>query len=132
MPYIWGGETDRTLERLRLPGARRLRLLRLRVARVQALGPAGGSPHRRPHRRADGGGDPQVAQRVRLDGIRPGDLLFFGSAHFNARATEATVVHVGIALSEHWMIHSSSQGVYVSSLDDAWRRDAFTWARRVL
>jgi len=30
------------------------------------------------------------------------------------------------------MIHSSAQGVYVSSLDDEWRRDRFAWARRVL
>ena len=30
------------------------------------------------------------------------------------------------------MIHSSKQGVYVFSLDDEWRRDRFTWARRVL
>jgi hypothetical protein len=30
------------------------------------------------------------------------------------------------------MIHSSDQGVYVSSLDDSWRRDEFAWARRVL
>jgi hypothetical protein len=41
--------------------------------------------------------------------------------------------NVGIALSPNWMIHSTvSQGVYVSSLDDEWRRDRFTWARRVL
>jgi hypothetical protein len=30
------------------------------------------------------------------------------------------------------MIHSSSQGVYVSSLDDGWRRDEFAWARGLL
>jgi hypothetical protein len=39
---------------------------------------------------------------------------------------------VGIALSPHWMIHSSVQGVYVSSLDDPWRRQEFAWARRIL
>ena len=61
-----------------------------------------------------------------------GDLLFFGSASFRAKATETGVDHVGIALSEHWMIHSSGQGVYVSSLDEGWRQDRFTWARRVL
>jgi hypothetical protein len=30
------------------------------------------------------------------------------------------------------MINSSGQGVYVESLDDAWRRASFTWARRIL
>jgi cell wall-associated NlpC family hydrolase len=64
--------------------------------------------------------------------IRPGDLVFFGNAAFNGKATETGVDHVGIALSEHWMIHSSAQGVYLQSLDDEWRRDSFTWARRIL
>jgi cell wall-associated NlpC family hydrolase len=72
------------------------------------------------------------SQRIRLDQVRPGDLLFFGSAGFRSRASEANIVHVGIALSPHWMVHSSSQGVYVSSLDDSWRRAEFAWARRVL
>jgi len=30
------------------------------------------------------------------------------------------------------MINSSAQGVYVVSLDDEWRQNRFTWARRVL
>jgi cell wall-associated NlpC family hydrolase len=71
-------------------------------------------------------------QRIRLGAVRPGDLLFFGRAGFKSRATERSIVHVGIALSPHWMIHSSGQGVYVSSLDDPWRRDEFAWGRRVL
>jgi cell wall-associated NlpC family hydrolase len=71
-------------------------------------------------------------QRIALDAVQPGDLLFFGSASFHGRATERSIVHVGIALSPHWMIHSSGQGVYISSLDDSWRRDEFAWARRVL
>jgi cell wall-associated NlpC family hydrolase len=77
-------------------------------------------------------GEIRKSRRLHLEEIRGGDLIFFGPASFNARATERGVDHVGIALSEHWMIHASSQGVYVSSLDDEWRRDRFTWARRVL
>ena len=77
-------------------------------------------------------GEIRKRERLHLEEVAPGDLLFFGSASFGAKATEAGVDHVGIALSEHWMIHSSAQGVYVSSLDDEWRRDRFTWARRVL
>jgi cell wall-associated NlpC family hydrolase len=75
-------------------------------------------------------GQIRKSERIRFEDVRPGDLLFFGSAHFNSKATERSIVHVGIALSEHWMIHSSGQGVYVSSLDDEWRRDEFAWARR--
>ena len=111
MPYIWGGETDRKSSYLRLPGARRLRLLRLRVARLQALRPRRGRAHRRPHRRADGGRDPQVPAACHMDDdpprrpglLRPRELQ-------RARRTEAGVDHVGIALSEHWMIHAVGAG----------------------
>ena len=127
-----GAARPTAVKPLRLSGPRRLRLLRLRLARLQALRPARRQAHRRPHRRADGGRDPQAERRRTWTTIRPGDLLFFGRACFGAKATEAGVDHVGIALSEHWMIHSSAQGVYVSSLDEDWRRDRFTWARRVL
>ena len=55
-----------------------------------------------------------------LQGVQGGDLLFFGSAHFNSKATEANVTHEGIALSSEWAIHSSSQGVYVLPLSSGW------------
>ena len=40
--------------------------------------------------------------------------------------------HEGIALSADFMIHASSQGVYVSSLAEDRRVSRFAWARRVL
>jgi cell wall-associated NlpC family hydrolase len=72
------------------------------------------------------------SERVRLEDVRPGDLLSSAAPRSAPRRTEHGIVHVGIALSERWMIHSSSQGVYVSSLDDGWRRDEFAWARGLL
>jgi cell wall-associated NlpC family hydrolase len=122
MPYVWGGETDGVspgqahggydcsgfVWRVFTPA-----LIGGRTAAQQAAGI-------------------RRSQRIRLQRVQPGDLLFFGSASFTAKPTERSLVHVGIALSPHWMIHSSGQGVYVSSLDDAWRRDEFAWARRVL
>jgi hypothetical protein len=36
-----------------------------------------------------------------------------------------------VALSDHGMIHSSSQGVYVSPLDEPRRRAEFAGARRL-
>ncbi len=54
------GRRDRPrIEHLRLPGPRRLRLLGLRLAHLQALRPARWRAHRRPHRGPDGGRDPQ-------------------------------------------------------------------------
>src|SRR5205823_358284 len=72
------------------------------------------------------------SRRLRLGQVRPGDLLFFGSAKFRSRATEANVIHEGIALSPDFAIHSSSQGVYVLPLYEGWLHDEFAWARRVL
>lgn len=131
MPYVWGGETDAvsSFYGYQAHGGYDCSGFVWRVFKLSG-NPAG--------RRIGGRTAAQMAgeiprsQRIRLADVRPGDLLFFGSAGFRSRATEANVIHVGIALSPHWMIHSSAQGVYVSSLDDSWRRDEFAWARRVL
>lgn len=71
-------------------------------------------------------------QRLHYGQLRPGDLLFFGSAHFNSTATEANVIHTGIYLGNNWVIHSSGQGVYVLPLKGGWLGDQFAWGRRVL
>jgi cell wall-associated NlpC family hydrolase len=131
MPYVWGGETDGVSSAYgyQAHGGYDCSGLVWRVFKLSG-NPAG--------RRIGGRTAAQMAgeiprsQRIRLADVRPGDLLFFGSAGFRSRATEASVVHVGIAISPHWMINSSSQGVALASLDDSWRRAEFAWARRVL
>jgi cell wall-associated NlpC family hydrolase len=120
MPYVWGGETD-GVSPGQAHGGYDCSGFVWRVFTPAAIGG---------RTAAQMAGQIKKSQRIRFEDVRPGDLLFFGSAHFNSRATERSIVHVGIALSQHWMIHSSGQGVYVSSLDDDWRRDEFAWARR--
>jgi cell wall-associated NlpC family hydrolase len=120
MPYVWGGETD-GVSPGQAHGGYDCSGFVWRVFTAQAIGG---------RTAAQMAGQIKKSERIRFEDVRPGDLLFFGSAHFNSKATERNIVHVGIALSEHWMIHSSGQGVYVSSLDDEWRRDEFAWARR--
>lgn len=124
MPYVWGGETDRPSYG-QVHGGYDCSGFVWRVFKLS--GHAAG-------RRIGGRTAAQMAgedrRRLRAEAVRPGDLLFFGSAGFRSRATEAGVDHVGIALSADWMIHSSGQGVYVSPLDE--RRGRFSWARRVL
>lgn len=114
MPYVWGGETDGVSlgQRhggydcsgfaWRVFGAARLRG---RTADDQA--------HAIPRR-----------ARIGFDELRPADLVFFGD--------RGHADHIGIALGGGWMIHSSSQGVYVSSLLEDWRRERFMWGRRVV
>ncbi len=129
MPYIWGGETDArsSVYGYQAHGGYDCSGFVWRVFKLTNLvsNIAGRTA-------AQMAGEIPKSRRIALDELQPGDLIFFGDARFGAKATEANTVHVGIALSPHWMIHSSAQGVYVSSLDDAWRRDRFTWARRVL
>ena len=72
------------------------------------------------------------SQRLRINQLMPGDILFFGTAHFNSKATEQNVIHTGIYLGDNWVIHSSGQGVYVEPLAGGWLGDSFAWGRRVI
>ncbi len=72
------------------------------------------------------------SQRLHINQLEPGDILFFGTAHFNSKATEQNVIHTGIYLGEDWVIHSSGQGVYVEPLQGSWLGDSFAWGRRVI
>jgi cell wall-associated NlpC family hydrolase len=120
MPYVWGGETD-GVSPGQAHGGYDCSGFVWRVFTPAAIGG---------RTAAQMAGQIKKSERIRFEDVRPGDLLFFGRASFNSKATERSIVHVGIALSQHWMIHSSGQGAYVSSLDDDWRRDEFAWARR--
>jgi cell wall-associated NlpC family hydrolase len=128
MPYIWGGETDTTSSYYgyQAHGGYDCSGFVWRVFKLTNLVPIAGRTA------AQMAAEIPKSQRIRLDELQPGDLIFFGDARFSGKATELNTTHVGIALNEHWMVHSSAQGVYVSSLDDEWRRDRFTWARRLL
>jgi cell wall-associated NlpC family hydrolase len=127
-PYVYAGTTDNTADGLAHGGFDCSGFV-WRVFKVSGL----------PWGRTIGGRTAaQMAQeirhrdRLRYDQLRPGDLLFFGSAHFNSTATEANVIHTGIYLGDNWVIHSSGQGVYVLPLRGSWLGDQFAWGRRVL
>ena len=57
------------------------------------------------------------------------DVLFFGSK--GPKSKPVQVDHMGIALGNGWMIHSSRFGVTVVPLQ-GWWHDGFAWARRPL
>jgi cell wall-associated NlpC family hydrolase len=127
-PYVYAGTTDDTADGLAHGGFDCSGFV-WRVFKVSGL-PWG--------RQIGGRTAAQMAQeiprrdRLRYDQLRPGDLLFFGSAHFSSTATEANVIHTGIYLGDNWVIHSSGQGVYVLPLRGGWLGDQFAWGRRVL
>jgi cell wall-associated NlpC family hydrolase len=127
-PYVYAGTTDNTADGLAHGGFDCSGFV-WRVFKVSGL-PWG--------REIGGRTAAQMAQeiphrdRLRYDQLRPGDLLFFGTARFNSTATEANVIHTGIYLGDNWVIHSSGQGVYVLPLRGSWLGDQFTWGRHVL
>lgn len=128
MPYVWGGTTDGTEDGLE-HGGYDCSGFAWRVYKVSGLSWGAKILGRTA---AEQAGEIPKSQRLHLSQVQPGDLLFFGRAHFNSAATEANVIHEGIALSGEWAIHSSGQGVYVLPLDSGWLASQFTWARRVL
>jgi cell wall-associated NlpC family hydrolase len=128
MPYIWGGETDGPSPG-QVHGGYDCSGFAWRVYKLSG-NPAGNKILGRTA--AQQAGEIPRSKRLHLSQVQPGDLLFFGSAKFKSKATEANVIHEGIALSKDFAIHSSDQGVYVLPLYEGWLHDQFTWARRVL
>ncbi len=128
MPYVWGGTTDGREDGLE-HGGYDCSGFAWRVYKVSGLSWGAKIIGRTA---AEQGGEIPKSQRIPLSGVQGGDLLFFGSARFNSTATEANVIHEGIALSDEWAIHSSGQGVYVLPLTSGWLGQSFAWARRVI
>jgi cell wall-associated NlpC family hydrolase len=128
MPYVWGGTTDDTSDGLE-HGGYDCSGFAWRVYKVSGFSWGTKILGRTA---AEQAGEIPKSARIHLQSVQPADLLFFGSAHFNSKATEANVIHEGIALSGEWAIHSSGQGVYVLPLSSGWLAESFTWARRVL
>jgi cell wall-associated NlpC family hydrolase len=131
MPYVWGGESDSTSSAFgaQAHGGYDCSGFVWRVYKLSG-NPAGRSIGGRTA--AQMAGEIPKSQRIGFDQIQPADLLFFGKASFRSKATEASIVHTGIALSGQFMINSSDQGVAVAPLFEDWRRGEFSWARRVL
>ncbi len=128
MPYVWGGTTDGTEDGLE-HGGYDCSGFAWRVYKVSGL-PWGSKILGRTA--AEQAGEIPKSQRVPLKDVQGGDLLFFGTARFDSRASASNVIHEGIALSSEWAIHSSGQGVYVLPLSSGWLAESFAWARRVL
>ncbi|RDI74586.1 NlpC/P60 protein [Gaiella occulta] len=69
------------------------------------------------------------AQRIAMDALEPGDLIFFGDK--GPRSTPAQIGHMGIYVGGGWFVHSSSRGVSLDPLQ-GWYAKRFAWARRPL
>jgi cell wall-associated NlpC family hydrolase len=68
-------------------------------------------------------------QRISLEQLEPGDVMFFGRGGRRARAT--AIDHAGVYLGGNWMIHSSRYGVALAPVA-GWYAERFAWGRRPL
>jgi cell wall-associated NlpC family hydrolase len=127
-PYVWGGTTDNTADGLE-HGGFDCSGFAWRVFKVSGL-PWGRQIRGRTA--AEQAGEIPRSQRLAAAQLEPGDLLFFGSARLNSKATASDIIHEGIYLGDNWVIHSSGQGVYVLPLNGSWLGSSFAWGRRVI
>ena len=138
-PYVFAGTSEKpqTIWSASAPGnqlarARRLRLLRARVAGVQAAAVRRRTlPRRRPQRpddvRDERRGEEGATDRDGL--VQPADVLFFGTHGTQSKPSE--IGHSGIYVGNGWFVHSSSGGVTLQPLQ-GWYADELAWARRPL
>jgi cell wall-associated NlpC family hydrolase len=74
-------------------------------------------------------GEVPTHKRISFTRLRPADLVFFGPAGPSSKPRQ--VDHMGIALGNGWLIHSSRHGVALAELS-GWFRERFAWGRRPL
>jgi cell wall-associated NlpC family hydrolase len=74
-------------------------------------------------------GEVRKDARIPLEGLQPGDLVFFGARGVNSKPAE--VGHVGIYVGNGWMVHSSNNGVTLAPMQ-GWYLKSFAWGRRPL
>ena len=69
------------------------------------------------------------ARRIPLEGLQPGDLVFFGDRGPKSKPNQ--VIHAGIFVGNGWFVHSSGAGVTLQPLQ-GWYQQTFAWGRRPL
>lgn len=131
LPYIWAGTSDFPQAPLgvQVNGGFDCSGFAWRVFKHPYPGAAALAATLKGRTAAAMAGEVPPAKRIGFARLRPADLLFFGVA--GARSKPAQVDHMGIALGNGWMIHSSRHGVALAELT-GWYRDKFAWARRPL
>jgi NlpC/P60 family protein len=130
-PYIWGGTSDRrqTLAGVSVNGGFDCSGFAWHVFKQPHSGGAALAAVVKGRTAAAMAAEVAPGNRVPFARLRPADLVFFGTA--GPRSKPAQIDHMGIALGNGWMIHSSRFGVGIVELKD-WYRERFAWGRRPL
>ncbi len=132
-PYVWGGTSEQPQDPFaagkQVPGGFDCSGFVWRVYKLQAYAGAAtlGATIKGRSTYAMSG-EVKRLQRIPLEQLEPGDLLFFG-AH-GPRSVPAEVDHAGIYLGGGWFVHSSEEGVALTTISSDWYAKRFAWARR--
>ena len=136
-PYVWGGTSELPQDPFGTgtAGPGRLRLLGLRLARLQAPG----LRRRRPRCRTSSSGRTTYAMSGEVPlaqadpaGAGSSPATSSSSARPAPRSKPAQINHMGIYLGGGWFIQSSDQGVALAPLTSDWYGQRFAWGRRPL
>ena len=131
-PYVWGGTSEKTqtLRGVQTPGGFDCSGFVWRVYKLQAYP---GAPQLsgviRGRTTMQMSGEVEKTERIPLDELEPGDVLFFGARGPSSKP--AQIDHAAIYLGDGWIIQSSGYGVALARLD-GWYASRFAWARRPL
>jgi cell wall-associated NlpC family hydrolase len=131
-PYVWGGTSERAESRFGVSarGGFDCSGFVWRVYKLQAYpGAAALAATLRGRTTYAMSGEVPASKRIPYAKLQPGDVVFFGAA--GPRSKPAQVDHAGIYAGGGWFVHSSSQGVTLTTLT-GWYRTRFAWARRPL
>ena len=125
-PYVWGGTSERAAGSVRVRGSRRLRLLRLRLARLQAPARTPGAPHAARTSltgRTTMAMSGEVPRRLRIRLARPRarrrPLLRRRTARSRSPRRSTTSASTS---ASGWFIHSSGYGVALARSTAGTRR----------
>ena len=131
-PYVWGGESETTTSPYgaQAQGGFDCSGFVWRVYKLQSYpGGAGLATTLRGRTTYQMSGEVSRGKRITFSKLQPADVVFFGAD--GARSKPAQVSHMGIYLGNGWFMHSSEQGVYLSTMT-GWYRTRFAWGRRPL
>ena len=132
MPYIWGGTSDdaETEFGVSSRGGYDCSGFVWRVYRLQWYAGEGTlASTLRGRTTYDMSGEVPKTQRLALVDLQPADVIFFGDKGTRSKPTQ--VGHMGIYLGNGWFIHSSDDGVALTTLT-GWYAREFAWGRRPL
>jgi len=131
-PYVWGGESETTSSPFgaQAQGGFDCSGFVWRVYKLQPY-PGGTALAATLQGRTTYQMSGEVARgkRITFAKLQPADVVFVGAN--GPRSKPAEVSHMGIYLGDGWLIHSSEQGVYLSTMT-GWYRTRFAWGRRPL